>query len=231
MASSKIQPFVLPGAIIIAAVLIAGSVLYTSGSRTASVGGSQAPEQSRVVDRSLVESDDDPTIGSADAPVTIVEFSDFQCPFCRIFWQESYPQLKQDYIDTGKARLIYRDFPLDFHPAAHVAAVGAQCANQQGKFEEYHDTVFGEQTKQGTGTLSFGEEEIRAWARQAGVDAVSFDACLQSDAFDDEIAQDMAAGAAAGVSGTPSFYVNGREIVGAQPYEIFQQFIEEELAK
>lgn len=93
----------------------------------------------------VVSTDDDPALGDPNAPVTIIEFSDFECPFCRRFWQETLPQIKAEYIDTGKARFVYRDFPLSMHPGAFPAALAANCANQQGKFWEMHDKIFSEQ--------------------------------------------------------------------------------------
>lgn len=100
-----------------------------------------------------VSVDDDPVLGKADAPVTLIEFSDFQCPFCRAFWKEALQQIKKDYIDTGKAKFVYRDFPLSFHPLAKPYALAANCANDQGKFWEMHDKIFEEQAKKGEGTI------------------------------------------------------------------------------
>ncbi len=94
-----------------------------------------------------VSVDDDPVLGKSDAPVTIIEFSDFQCPYCLRWWEETLPQIKQAYIDTGKVRLIYRDFPLAFHPGAEPAALAANCAHEQGKYWEMHDKIFEEQLK------------------------------------------------------------------------------------
>jgi protein-disulfide isomerase len=94
----------------------------------------------------VVSTDDDPSLGDPNAPVTIIEFSDFQCPYCRRFWEQTLPQLKSEYIDTGKVRLVYRDYPLStIHPGALPAAMAAGCANEQGKFWEYHDQIFEEQ--------------------------------------------------------------------------------------
>lgn len=222
----------LPGAIVIAGIIIAGSILYTNGSRTASVGDANPQADApRVVERTSIESTDDPSLGSPDAPVTIVEFSDFQCPFCRIFWQDTFGKLKEEYIDTGKVRLIYRDFPLAFHSAAKPAAVGAECAQEQGKFLEYHNAIFAGQAAQGTGTISFTVSDIRTWAHTGGLEMTAFNQCINSSDFDAEIEADVAAGTAAGVSGTPSFFVNGAEIVGAQPYAVFKQMIDEALAE
>lgn len=95
--------------------------------------------------KNLPTIDDDPILGSANAPVTMIEFSDYQCPFCHSFWKQTLPQIKKDYIDTGKVKFVYRDFPLNIHPMAEPAARAANCAGEQGKYWEYHDKIFGEQ--------------------------------------------------------------------------------------
>ncbi len=189
-------------------------------------GAPQAPSGS--VD---VSADDDAFLGKKDAPVTIIEFSDFQCPFCRKFAEDTLPQLKKEYVDTGKARLVYRDFPLSFHPGAIPAAQGAECAKEQGKFWQMHDTIFAEQAKQGSGTVQFTVDDIKKWAVQAGVNATKFNQCLDSGKYKQEVEKDMADGTAAGVSGTPATFVNGRAVVGAQPFSAFKAIIDEELKK
>ena len=98
--------------------------------------------------------DDDPVLGDAGAPVTIIEFGDYQCPSCRLFWVDVEPRLKKDYIDTGKVKLVFRDFPIvENHPEAIVAAMAAQCAAEQGKYWQYHDKLFREQDRRGEGVI------------------------------------------------------------------------------
>jgi protein-disulfide isomerase len=178
-----------------------------------------------------VSADDDAFLGKKDAPVTLIEFSDFQCPFCRKFAEDTLPQLKKEYVDTGKARLVYRDFPLAFHPGAVPAAQGAECAKEQGKFWELHDIMYAEQAKQGSGTVQFTADDVKKWAVKAGVNAAKFNQCLDSGKYKQEVEKDMADGTAAGVSGTPATFVNGRVIVGAQPFSAFKTIIDEELKK
>ncbi|RME53646.1 DsbA family protein [Candidatus Woesearchaeota archaeon] len=168
--------------------------------------------------------DDDPVKGNPDAPVTIVEFSDYQCPFCGRHFQQTYPQLVKDYIDTGKVKLVYRDFPLSFHPEAQKAAEAAECAGEQGKYWEMHDKLFQNQQ-------SLGVANYKKWARELGLDGSKFDTCLDSGKMANEVKKDMADGQAAGVRGTPSFFINGRPVRGAQPFSVFQGIIEDELAK
>lgn len=168
--------------------------------------------------------DDDPMEGDADAPVTIIEFSDFQCPFCGKFFKETLPQLRKDYIETGKAKLVFRDFPLDFHQFAQKAAEAAECAHEQGKFWEMHDMIFDHQD-------ALAVDDLKGYAKQAGLDTTKFGDCLDSGKYESEVKKDLADGSNVGVSGTPAFFINGMALTGAQPYEAFKQIIDAELAK
>ncbi|MBI4173203.1 MAG: DsbA family protein [Candidatus Aenigmarchaeota archaeon] len=202
-------------------------------------GGTVAPPAGDVPAPSgpvAVSVDDDPALGSANAPVTVIEFSDLQCPFCRRHFTDTYSQIKKDYIDTGKIRYVFRDFPLSFHPQAQVSAEAAECADEQGKFWEFHDKIFTEQNKQGTGTVTFTVDDIKKWGAEiSGMDAAKFNSCVDSGKYKQEVQSDFNAGSAAGVSGTPTFYIckgtsNCQELVGAQPYAAFQQVINQQLA-
>ena len=167
--------------------------------------------------------------GKADAPVTIVEFSDFQCPFCSRWVLQTYPTLEKDYIDTGKVQLQFRDFPLaQIHPNAQGAAVASRCAAEQGAYWEMHDKLFGSQDE--WSGLPDPKEAFGGYASALGLDQAAFAACLTSGKFDQAIQDDLQAGQAAGVNGTPSFLINGELLVGAQPAEAFKQAIETVLA-
>lgn len=223
----------LPISILVAAVFISGSLLYTkAGSNkdvaVANLGGQQAPQVGAKVN---VSADNDAFLGNEKAKVTVIEFSDFQCPFCRSFWRDTIPQLKKEYIDTGKIKFVYRDYPLDFHPGAKPAAEGAECARDQGKFWELHDKIFQEQDKQGQGTIQFTKTDVVRWAGQIGLNMSQFNRCLDSGKYKAEVEKDVADGTAAGVSGTPTTFINGRSLVGAQPYSSFKSIIDEELSK
>lgn len=198
------------------AVMLAGSAPYAT---------SQA--------RKSVSIDDDPILGDANAKVTIVEFSDYQCEFCRIFWKNTFPQLRQHYIDTGKVRLVYRDFPQSVHPEATIAAIAAECAADQGKYWEYHDKVFSEQDRRGKEreVVRFRANDLKRWAAEIGLEATEFNRCLDLSKHKREVAADRSAGADAGVNGTPAFFINGRPLIGAHPFATFQRIIEEELRK
>lgn len=225
--SLDLSKLILPASILLAAVLISGTLVFTnyrnnSKAQLGTVGGAVKVE---------VSVDDDPALGEKKAPVTIVEFSDFQCPFCRSFWRDTLSLIKSNYIDTGKVRFVYRDFPLSFHPGSHVAAEAAECAEEQGKFWAMHDQIFHEQDKKGQGTIQFSKTDVVRWAGQAGLNMGQFNQCLDSGKYQAEVDKDSADGSAAGVSGTPSFFINGQVLVGAQPFSAFQQVIEEALKK
>ncbi len=226
----------IPMAILVAAAMVSGSVLYVgSGGNTAALFPSalqptaEAPSGDAPVvvkDPSTLFSADDPMVGNSKAKVTIVEFGDFQCPYCRRFWKDTYGQLKKTYIDTGKVRFITRAFPLSFHPAAKPAALASLCAKEQGKFWEYRDKMFGEQEKQGQNTITFGVPELKTWAAAIGLNAQQFNSCLDTQKYTGKVDADTAAGSAAGVSGTPSFFINGQQVVGAQPFDAFKKIID-----
>lgn len=193
------------------------------------------PSENERVD---VSEDDDAVIGRDDAPITIVEFSDYQCPFCRKFWTETYSQIKKDYIDTGKVRLVFRDFPLSFHPMAIPAAIAAECVREKGKdsgYFRYHDKLFEEQNKidggssQGpvTKTVEFTNDDLKKWAKELGY---NIDSCLDSEKYKDEVQADFEYGGNVGIQGTPGFFINGVKIDGALPYAQFKSVIDAELA-
>ena len=227
----------LPIAIVLAGVMISGAVLYTrTSSQTVANTGGIAPQVAGDIQQAggivNVSADDDAALGDPDAPVTIIEFSDFQCPFCRKFYRETLPQIKKDYLLTGKARFVYRDFPLvQIHPGATPAAEGAECAEEQGKFWEMHDAIFDEQEKQGSGTIQFTADDVKKWAAKIGLNTSKFNQCLDSGKYRQEVEKDLADGSAAGVNGTPATFINGRLVSGAQPFAAFKVIIDEELKK
>lgn len=218
--------------IMVGALLISGSLIYTNGGGLGLNGAAQikqdVPGNAVKVDVSI---DDDSILGNKNAKVTIIEFSDFQCPFCRTWWKESFSQLKKEYIDTGKVRFVYRDYPLAFHSMAMPSAQATECADEQGKYWEMHDKIFAEQEKLGQGTVQYTVNDIKKWASQIGLNAAGFNQCLDSGKYKAEVDKDFSDGNASGVSGTPSFFINGRLTVGAQPYSVFKTIIEEELKK
>lgn len=176
--------------------------------------------------------DDDPQLGPANAVVTIIEFADYQCPNCRAFWRETLPRIKKEYVDTGKVRIVFRDFPIqEIHPEATITAIAAECAEDQGKYFEFHDKVYGEQDRRGRDVVRYRVNDLKRWAVEIGLEAASFNECVDSERYKDEVARDFKNGADVGINGTPIFFINGRMIAGAQPFANFQRVIEEELKK
>jgi len=169
--------------------------------------------------RVTVASEGFPSQGPATAPVTIVEFSDFQCPFCSRLKPE-IDQVKAKYGD--KVRVVFRQFPLAMHPNAQKAAQAALCANDQGKFWQMHDEMFNDQA-------GLAPEGLKAKAKKIGLNSQTFDACLDGDKHADQIKADMDAGQAAGVQGTPAMFVNGVFINGAVPVDDITKVIDQEL--
>lgn len=170
--------------------------------------------------RVAIATEGHPFKGPKDAPIDLVEFSDFQCPFC----QRANPtvaQVLQTYGD--RIRFVYRHYPLENHPSARPAAEASACAHEQGRFWSYHDQLFANPTK-------LTDEDLKAHAAAVRLDAAKFDACFTSHKFSDAIERDIREANEAGVSGTPAFFINGRAVEGAQPFQVFQRLIDEELA-
>lgn len=178
------------------------------------------PEREAVPGRFQVSADDDPARGPADAPVLMIEFSDFQCQYCGKFARETLHPLLELYKD--QIRFVYRDFVI-FGPVSFQAALSAECANEQGAFWPYHDRLFERQN-------DLNPDFFFAMAEELNLDMQQFARCISDPAVGDEVWADTAAGQALGIRGTPTFYINGRILVGAQPLDVFATIIEEELA-
>ena len=171
-----------------------------------------------------------PVLGDENAPVTLVEFSDFECPFCEALFTDTLPQIKKDYIDTGKAKLYYRHYPLtSIHPNAQIAAEASECANDQGQFWNYHDLLFGNQQEWAALSGDAVNSKLVEYATSLGIDSGSFQECLTSGKFTDNVNKDLNDGMSAGVDGTPATFINGYLLVGAVPYEQFKAQIDAQL--
>ncbi len=171
-----------------------------------------------------------PVLGNKDAKVTIIEFSDFQCPFCKTLFDESLAQIKKDFIDTGKAKFAYRHYPLtSIHPNAQKAAEASECANEQGKFWEYHDQLFTYQADWESLTGDAFTAKLSEYATAVGIDGTTLSSCVTSGKFADKVSEDLKAGTDVGVDGTPATFINGIRISGAVPYEEFKAEIEKAL--
>ena len=171
--------------------------------------------------------DDDPVLGSPNAKVLMIEFGDYQCPSCRMFWKDVEPRIKKEYIDTGKVKLVFRDFPIvQIHPEALLAAMAVDCAGEQDKYWQYHDKVFREQYNKGDDLVRFKAADLKKWAKDTGIDSAKFDQCLDSEKYKNEVLKDKAEGDAVSVQGTPTFFINGHVIGGAQAYPAFKNLID-----
>jgi protein-disulfide isomerase len=207
-------------------VVIGGFILFTGDNNGGTVGTGSAVAPTGNTGTVTASGDDDAFIGDADAPVTIIEFSDYQCPFCQRHALNTYPLLKSEYVDTGKVKIVFRDFPLSsIHPMAQPAAEAAECvrdvSGSDEDYFEYHDTLFENQN-------SLNNDNLKKWAKEQGYDIAK---CLDSGEFRSEVLADLADAQAAGGRGTPYFVINGQPLSGAQPFSAFQQVIEAELAK
>lgn len=164
--------------------------------------------------------------GDPDAPVTIVEFSDYQCPFCKRHVDETYPLIEEQYIDTGQVRYVFRDFPLtSIHPRAIPAANAARCVLDAGDLDDYwayHDILFKNQS-------NLSDDALKTYAQQVDVNAETVGECIDEGRFVDAVNADLADGQSLGVTGTPASFVNGRLVSGAQPFGVFQAAIEQAL--
>jgi protein-disulfide isomerase len=230
------QRYLLPGAIAAAVVAFAAVGIFALGmfthSRFFNEGGKGQPAAvvqptagaqptagpTAVVGPVDVSVDDDPAQGPADAPVTIIEFADFQCPYCGTFNTQTLPQILSNYGD--RVRFVYRDFPLtSLHQYALKAAEASECADDQGAYWKYHDLLFKNQS-------ALDDASLKGYAASLALDTAAFDQCLDSDAQMAEISKDYQDGVAAGVQGTPAFFINGMPLTGARPYSDFQAAIE-----
>jgi len=207
-------------AVLLLNALVTFKLYRRIGSLTAHIAElSSRSAPARTVDVSI---DDDEVDGAEGAPVTIVEFTDYECFFSARHFAETFPQIHQKYVATDRVRLIVRDFPAEFHPQAQKAAEAAECAGEQGDYRAMHYKLFENQT-------SLSVDNYKKWARELGLDGTKFDECIDSGAMAEEVAQDVADGITYGVHGTPIFFINGRMLSGAKSFAVFDKAIQEAL--
>ena len=191
------------------------------------VAAAVQPDEPRQPRTAKVSTLGDPVLGDVKAPITLVEFTDFQCPYCRRFFSDTLSHLRKDYIATGKLRLVLVDLPLDFHSDARLAARAAHCAGEQDKYWQMHDAMF-------SSRYGIKRDQLLAMAKKIGLDRKPFESCLNSKRYDRDIAQDIVEANKISISGTPSFIigkttdnmVEGKIIRGAQPLANFVNEIE-----
>jgi protein-disulfide isomerase len=217
----------------LAAGLIVGYVVWGFGNTSRTVETPQTVNQSSgsVVEAPIVteepqyvrydvDSQDAYAIGPEDAPITIVEFSDFQCPFCRRWHEEVYEPLLASY--PGQIRVVYRHLPLtSIHPDAFSAAEAAMCAGEQDAFWQYHEKLFSSET--------LGSEIYSQYAQELKLDMTAFETCMTEHRYQDAIQKDSDFAINLGIRSTPTFFINGLALVGAQPLDVFKQVIDKEL--
>src|SRR3989338_6147485 len=233
------RDYFLPFSILISGVLISGSVWYASNRQQAFQGrpmGGGSQEMAQVggaLDGPVADTasgipmiDDDVVLGDPDASVTLIEFGDYQCPFCGVFYHEVEPKIKENYVKTGKVRMVYRDFAF-LGQESLWAAEAAECAKDQGRYWDFHDYLFSNQNGENQG--AFNQENVKQFASTLGLDRDQFDPCFDGGTYRNEVTKDTADAQRAGVSGTPTTFINGKMLFGALPYEAFEAAIEEAL--
>ena len=248
------QKILTPLAIIIAGLFIAFSNLYVSGKLPFNLKSAapKAPSASPTIGATQgqvpkeIPIGNSPFLGKSDAPVTVIEFSDFQCPFCAAVngvknevytkmvadypsWEPIIPNLKKDYIDRGLVKLVYRDFSF-LGEESDLAANAALCAADQSKYWQYHDKIFESQKGENQGALS--QENLKGLAVQLSLDSDKFNKCVSEKTYLQEVKDSTSNARTYGVAGTPAFFVNGKAIPGgAVPYSVVKQAIEAESKK
>jgi protein-disulfide isomerase len=228
--------YILGLSLILASLVIAASVVYTGGIISGNIqklnlsviqlsnGTLNLPTQVQGEPQGQVLAGGINITGSASrgndsAKVVVVEFSDFQCPYCGNAAKDAVAQIERDYVNTGKVKLVFKHFPLPFHQYAAKAAEAAECAKDQGKFWEMHDKLFSNQA-------ALTVDDLKRYASDLGLNTAEFNQCLDSGAKIQFVHNDVNYGTQLGVTGTPTFYINGNQIVGAQPYATFKQAID-----
>lgn len=166
------------------------------------------------------------TMGNPDAPVHIIEYGDFQCPYCLKFWSETEPQLIEEYVNTDQVYFEYRAYPI-IGPESSWAAEGAYCAGDQGRFWEFHDTLFANWSGENVG--DYTKENLVKYAKALDLNMAEFESCLSEEKHKGTVEQDAAAAEANGIHATPTFFINGFKVEGAQPYSILKDLIEQAL--
>lgn len=172
--------------------------------------------------------DDDAFLGGENAQVVVIDFSDYQCPFCKKFYTNIFPEFKKDFLDTNKVKYVYRDFPLNIHPPANNAAQAAECAGDQNSYWEMHDLLFEKQSDWGSAAEL--NETLIGYAVELGLNKTTFSSCLNDEKYKEEVEKDRDDALASGARGTPTLFVNGKITRGVpQSYESFKALIENEL--
>ncbi len=217
--------FLIPAAIAFAGIVIAIAVIYSAQNPSSSAGKNN--EKTAALAALPAISSDDFVLGDQNAPVTVIEYGDFQCPFCSKFFKDTESTLREKYIKTGKVKFIYRNFAF-LGDESLWAANAARCAGEQGQFWQYHDYLYSNQSGENQG--AFSKSNLKSFAAVLGLVQEKFDSCLDSEKYTAVIQKEIKEGGEAGVSGVPATFINGT-IYSASPSDTFIQIIDSELSK
>ena len=241
--------------LILVIILVTGIAAFFAGTFVSSLDSEQVSQEElenaiaelelKILEKQLptnqpnipleISADNDPIIGNPNAPITIIEFSDFQCPFCARFHIQTLPTIMEEYIEKGDVKLVFRDFPLqNIHPNAVPASVAAECANEQGKFKEMHDILFERQNEWSNLETVYVIDLFNQYSEQINLEQEQFTSCLSTGKYVKEIQNDLNDGRTYGITGTPGFFIGNQEIgfvelKGAQPFESFKKVIDSQL--
>lgn len=241
--------------LIITIILITGIAAFFAGSYVSNLNSDEISQEElknaiaklelKILEKQLptkqaalplkISSENNPFIGNPDAPITIIEFSDFQCPFCAKFHMQTLPTIMDEYINKGTVKLVFRDFPIqNIHPNAVPASIAAECANEQGKFEQMYHTLFKKQKEWSNLETSYAIALFNQYASELQLNEEKFDSCIKNVKYIEEVQKDLDEGRTFGVTGTPGFFIGNEEIgfvelKGAQPFESFKKVIDNQL--
>ncbi len=232
----------LPISILVAAIVIGGAVIFAtlykgapaSAGTTTGTTPAAASQPSVSASQVMQLGTRDAILGNANAPVTLIEYGDYQCPFCGEFFSQTQPQIVADYVNTGKVKMVFRDFAF-LGAESTVAANAAQCAEDQNKLWAYHDALYAgkvaDDAKGGSEDDGFfSTAELLKLGQQVGLNMTTFTSCVNNNSDANIVAQEKAAATAAGVDSTPTVFINGTQVTGAQPYAAFKTVIDAALA-
>lgn len=225
----------MPLSILLSSALISGALVYTH-IRNNSFAAAKVPAPVTAPSPAPAPTDapvkvdigDSPILGNPKAPVTIIEFGDFQCPFCKKYFDQNQSQVVKDYVSSGKANFVWKDYAF-LGDESTWAAIAARCANDQGKFWEYHDYLYSHQGGENRG--DFSKDKLKGFAQALGLNRTQFNSCLDSNKYADAVLNETKYGTSVGVTGTPATFVNGTLISGSVPYSTLKAAIEKALTE
>lgn len=221
---SKFKDYFIPSLILLSGTMVSAFIFWSNNAPEKITAGSILPMGSNTERAKISVSSDNPSLGSPKAQITIIEFTDFQCGYCKLFAEQVLPKIIDKYIKTEKAKFIFKDFAIKGENSVS-AAIAANCANEQNKFLEYHDNLYGLQEKEN----GFSKDNIMAIAQNLNLNIYKFNSCLGNGNIRREVEQSTKEGKLAGVTGTPTVFINGIKISGAQEFSVYETIIEQEL--